>query len=163
MASLQIGALAVYPAHGVVEVLGVETREIGGCKQDFYVLKIVDSGMRILIPTSNVQLVGLRSVMGPREVRQVYDILRAKGGVTIEGQTWNRRYRDYMEKIKTGSVFEIAEVLRDLSRLQGGKELSFSERKMLDMARTLLIKELAVAKRAPEQKIERELADLFSA
>ena len=80
----------------------------------------------------------------------------------MDGQTWNRRYREYMEKIKTGSVFEIAEVLRDLSLLKFDKDLSFGERKMLDTAKSLLIKELAVARGAKEEKIARELDEIFS-
>ena len=79
----------------------------------------------------------------------------------MEGQTWNRRYREYMDKIKTGSVFEIAEVLRDLCVLRAQKELSFGERKMLDTARQLLVKELAIAKGTKETKIESELDKIF--
>jgi CarD family transcriptional regulator len=82
--------------------------------------------------------------------------------VSVEGQTWNRRYREYMEKIKTGSVFEIAEVLRDLQRLKTDKELSFGERKMLDTARTLLVKEIAVATKSKEVKIEEKLDRIFA-
>ena len=80
---------------------------------------------------------GLRELIRADEVKEVFAILKSRE-VAVEGQTWNRRYREYMEKIKTGSVFEIAEVLRDLQRLKGDKELSFGERKMLDTARTLL-------------------------
>ena len=84
-----------------------------------------------------------------------------KTDVKIDNQTWNRRYREYMEKIKTGSVFEIAEVLRDLFLLKVDKELSFGERKMLDTARTLLIKELALATQNNEEKIELEVKQIF--
>ena len=105
--------------------------------------------------------VGLRSVCNKNEVKEVYDILKTRE-VSVDGQTWNRRYREYMEKIKTGSVFEIAEVLRDLSLLKFEKDLSFGERKMLDTARSLLIKELAVAKSAKEEKIEAELEKIFT-
>ena len=161
MALFQVGDKAVYPAHGVAEVVGIETREIGGSKLSFYILKIIETGMRIMIPMSNLETVGLRRVIGPKEVKEVYDILRSKE-VAVEGQTWNRRYREYMEKIKTGSVFEIAEVLRDLSLLKHYKDLSFGERKMLDTAKSLLIKELAVAKSAKEEKIARELEEIFT-
>ena len=95
------------------------------------------------------------------EVDEVFAILKSRE-VAVEGQTWNRRYREYMEKIKTGSVFEIAEVLRDLQRLKGDKELSFGERKMLDTARTLLIKEIAVATKSKEVKIEEKLDRIFA-
>jgi CarD family transcriptional regulator len=158
--SFRIGDKAVYPAHGVAEVVGIETKEIGGTKHTFYILRILENGMRIMVPTKNVAQVGLRSVVKKTEVKEVYDILRSRE-VSVDGQTWNRRYREYMEKIKTGSVFEIAEVLRDLSILKHGKDLSFGERKMLDIAKSLLVRELAVARATKEEKIERELASIF--
>ena len=156
----RIGDKAVYPAHGVAEIQGIESREISGAKQTFYILRILDSGMKIMIPTKNVDSVGLRGIISSSEVEEVYEILRSKE-LAVEGQTWNRRYREYMEKIKTGSVFEVAEVLRDLSLLRSEKDLSFGERKMLDTARTLLVKELAVAKRQKEGEIEKELEKIF--
>ena len=158
--TFNIGDKAVYPAHGVAEVIGLETKDIGGNLTTFYILKILDSGMKIMIPTRNVSTVGLRGVMSARDVKEVYGILRSKE-IAVEGQTWNRRYREYMDKIKTGSVFEIAEVLRDLCVLRAGKDLSFGERKMLDTARQLLVKELAVAKGVLETKIDAELEKIF--
>jgi len=160
-AAFHIGDKAVYPGHGVAEIICVESREISGRKQNFYILKALDSGMKIMIPTSNVGTVGLREVISEDEVEDVYEILRSRE-ISVEGQTWNRRYREYMEKIKTGSIFEIAEVLRDLLRLKLDKDLSFGERKMLDTARSLLVKELAVAKGIKEEKIEKELDTIFT-
>jgi len=116
--SFHAGDLAVYPAHGVAQVIGIETREISSSKQTFYILKILDNGMKIMIPTKNAGAVGLRELIRADEVDEVFEILKSRE-VSVEGQTWNRRYREYMEKIKTGSVFEIAEVLRDLQRLKG--------------------------------------------
>jgi len=161
-ASFNVGDKAVYPAHGVAEVVGLETREIGGNRQTFYILKILETGMKIMVPTRNVAAVGLREVICEQDVKEVYNILKSKE-IAVEGQTWNRRYREYMDKIKTGSVFEIAEVLRDLCVLRAGKELSFGERKMLDTARQLLVKELAIAKSTKETKIEAELEKIFAA
>jgi CarD family transcriptional regulator len=159
--NFRVGDKAVYPAHGVAEVTGIETKEIGGTKLSFYILRIMDNGMRIMVPMKNVAQVGLRAVASKTEVKEVYDILKSRE-VSVEGQTWNRRYREYMEKIKTGSVFEVAEVLRDLSILKSDKDLSFGERKMLDTARSLLVKELAVARNAKEEKIQKELEDIFT-
>jgi len=159
--SFNVGDKAVYPAHGVAEVVGLETREIGGNKQTFYILRILDTGTKIMIPTRNVSAVGLREVIAEQEVKDVYNILRSKE-IAVEGQTWNRRYREYMDKIKTGSVFEIAEVLRDLYLLRSDKDLSFGERKMLDTARSLLIKELAIAKQCDEQDVEADLKKIFN-
>ena len=158
--TFRVGDKAVYPAHGVAEITGIESKEIGGTKLSFYILRILENGMRIMVPTKNVAQVGLRAVANKSEVKEFYDILKSRE-VSVDGQTWNRRYREYMEKIKTGSVFEVAEVLRDLSLLKGDKDLSFGERKMLDTARSLLVRELAVAKNAKEEKIQRELEDMF--
>jgi CarD family transcriptional regulator, regulator of rRNA transcription len=160
--AFSIGDKAVYPAHGVAEVVGLETREIGGNRQTFYILRILETGMKIMIPKGNVSAVGLREVIAEQDVKEVYNILKSKE-IAVEGQTWNRRYREYMDKIKTGSVFEIAEVLRDLCVLRGSKELSFGERKMLDTARQLLVKELAIAKGTKETKIEQEIEKIFGA
>lgn len=156
----KVGDMAVYPAHGVGEVKSIESREILGSKQTFYVLQILDSGMKIMVPTTNVSAVGLREIISESEVDDVYTILKERD-VKIDNQTWNRRYREYMDKIKTGSVYEIAEVLRDLSLLKFEKELSFGERKMLDTAKSLLIKELAICEDRDEDEIEEEICEIF--
>jgi CarD family transcriptional regulator, regulator of rRNA transcription len=158
----KVGQLAVYPAHGVGVIEAKEEKEIGGLQQHFYILRILENDMIIMIPTNNADTVGLRPVIADSEVTQVYSILRERD-VVIETQTWNRRYRDYMKKIKTGSVFEVAEVLRDLFLLKLDKELSFGERKMLDTARGLLIKELSIARQAEEAVIEAEVEEIFHA
>lgn len=155
-----VGDIAVYPAHGVTRVQSIEAREISGHKQKFYILKVMDTGMTIMVPTTNVKSVGLREVIGPDQVDAVYEILRERD-IAIDNQTWNRRYREYMDKIKTGSVYEIAEVLRDLSLLRYEKELSFGERRMLDTARTLLIKELAIARKKDEKGVAEEIDEIF--
>ena len=155
------GDLAVYPAHGVGVIETIESQEISGCRQDFYIIRILDNNMKIMIPTQNVDSVGLREIIGQKEVPKLYSILK-KRDVVIDNQTWNRRYREYMDKIKTGSVFEVAEVYRDLLILKLEKELSFGERKMLDTARTLLVKEISLAKRVKEEQVEKDLDRIFS-
>ncbi len=154
------GDKAVYPAHGVGEVRAIETREISGNKQTFYILKILDNGMTIMVPTQNVKSVGLREIIDEDQVDEVYEILRERD-ISVDNQPWNRRYREYMDKIKTGSVYEIAEVLRDLSLLKFEKELSFGERKLLDTARTLLVKELAIAQGMTEDEVLKEIQKIF--
>lgn len=157
----KVDDLAVYPAHGVGVIEKIESQEISGCRQDFYVMRILDNDMKIMIPTGNVNNVGLREIIGQREVPKLYSILKQRD-VTIDNQTWNRRYRDYMDKIKTGSVFEVAEVYRDLLMLKLEKDLSFGERKMLDTARTLLVKEISLAKKVGEEQVEKDLDKIFS-
>ena len=156
-----VGDLAVYPAHGVGIIERIENREISGCQQDFFVMRILDNNMLIMIPTNNVDNVGLRDIIGQTEVSRLYSILK-KRDVTIDNQTWNRRYREYMDKIKSGSPFEVAEVYRDLLMLRVEKNLSFGERKMLDIARTLLVKEISLAKKVGEDQVEKDLDSIFA-
>ena len=157
----KIGDKAVYPAHGVGIIEDIKCRVISGAKRTFYVLRIVDKEMTIMIPTDNVQSVGLREIIDKKEVPKVFRIL-AERNVGIDCQTWNRRYREYMEKIKSGSVFEVAEVLRDLVLLKCDKDLSFGERQMLDLAQNLLVKELSIAKNMAEEKMRLRLQSIFA-
>ena len=155
-----IGDKAVYPSQGVAEIIGIEKKEIFGKIQRFYVLRALDSGLRILVPIDKAEQVGLRRVADKDEIQEVLEILRDKE-IHIDRQTWNRRYRGFMEKIKSGSLFEVAEVFRDLYRLKGLKPLSFGERRMLDTAKGLIVQELSVARSADTQKVEQELEQIF--
>ena len=158
--TFKIGDNAVYPGHGVGQVTAIETKEILGSKQTFYTIQIHESGMKIMVPKDNAKSVGLRPVISKSEANRVLEILR-KTDIKVDNQTWNRRYREYMEKIKTGSVYEIAEVLRDLFVLRVDKELSFGERKMLDTARNLLLNELTLATSKDELKEQEGIAAIF--
>lgn len=158
--SFNVGDQAVYPAHGVGLIQGIENREIAGKKQTFYILKVLETGMTIMVPTTNADAIGMRAVVKDAQVDEVYEVLRQRD-IVLENQTWNRRYRDYMGKIKTGSLVEVAKVLRDLSLLRNDKPLSFGERKMLDTARNLLVKELSVALKTAEEAVENELHGIF--
>lgn len=162
MTEFTIGDKAVYPAQGVAEVVGIENKEINSTVCAFYVLKVLDTEMQILVPKEKADQVGLRPVATADEVEEVFDILREQD-VHIDKQTWNRRYRGFMEKIKTGSLFEVAEVFRDLYRLKSTKTLSFGERRMLDTAKNLIVKELSVARNWSEQEVEVQLEKAFAA
>ncbi|MCX8043261.1 MAG: CarD family transcriptional regulator [Desulfobacterota bacterium] len=158
----KVGDKAVYPTHGVGVIEAIEERELAkDKKQKFYVLRILGNGMTIMIPTDKVDQVGLRSVISTKEALKVYKILKDKKTKTVDSQTWNRRYREYMERIKTGSVYEVASVLRDLFLLKVGKELSFGERRLMDIAKNLLVKELAIAQKLPEHHVERNITSIF--
>jgi CarD family transcriptional regulator len=157
----KIGDLAVYPSHGVGVIERIESRQISGNSQDFYIMRILENDMIIMIPTKNVENVGLRELIRQKEVPKLYSILKKKKTM-MDNQTWNRRFREYTEKIKTGSVYEVAEVYRDLLTLKIDKELSFGERKMLDTARNLLVKEISLAKRVKEEQIEKDLDRIFA-
>jgi CarD family transcriptional regulator len=156
-----VGEMAVYPAHGVGVIESIEHRAVGETEQSFYVMKILNNNMVIMIPTATSNNVGLRSIISSTEVDDVFDILQEKD-VEIGSQTWNRRYREYMEKIKTGSVYEVAAVLRDLYLLQEDKDLSYGERKMMDTAKGLLVKELSIAKQTEEDQVEEIIEQIFA-
>jgi CarD family transcriptional regulator len=157
-----VGDKAVYPAHGVGIIRDVVTKELDGERATFYVLKILDNGMTISVPVNNARSIGMRQVIHRDHVQKVYEILRDRD-VPTDNQTWNRRYRDYMSKIKTGDPLEVAKVLRDLALLKSEKALSFGERKMFDQARSLLVQEIAVALDADEKIIGEEIDALFNA
>ena len=158
--NFKMGDKIVYPGHGVGEIEGVRTHVLGGQEHHIYNIKILDSGMKVMVPVSQAAAVGLRRIIDKKAIDTVYDILRDRN-FKIDTQTWNRRFREYSQKIKTGSVFEIAVVLRDLSVLSVDKELSFGEKKMLDMAEALLVSEIAIAKARPHDKVAGELRSLF--
>lgn len=153
----KVGDLAVYPAHGVGIIQSIEKKETSSGKQIFYIIKIVETGAIIMLPTSNIEAVGLRKVVDKAVLPKVYRILKNKKEPAADNQTWNRRYREYMEKIKSGCVMDVARVMRELYLLKSNKELSFGERKMLDIAKGLLVKELAITKNIAEDKMEAEL------
>ena len=157
----QIGDLAVYPAHGVGKIQAIESRVVNGEEHNFYIMKVLENGMVIMIPTSNVESVGLRNIIDKKEVPKVYEVMKFRKDGLPDNQTWNRRYREYMDKIKTGSLYDVAEVFRDLFLLKLTKDLSFGERKLYDTAQVLLVRELSTAKKMDEAAILSELEALF--
>ena len=159
----QVGDLAVYPAHGVGEIQAIESRVVNGEKHDFYIMKVLENGMVIMIPISNVESVGLRDIIDRTEIPKVYDVMKSRKDGLPDNQTWNRRYREYMDKIKTGSLYDVAEVFRDLFLLKLTKDLSFGERKLYDTAQVLLVRELSTAKNTDEDTIISEIESLFVA
>ena len=157
-----VGDKAVYPAHGVGIIRDVISVEVDGLKATFYVLKILDNGITIKVPVNNARTIGMRSVIQPEQVDKVREILQDRN-VPTDNQTWNRRYREYMSKIKTGDPIEVAKVLWDLALLKSEKALSFGERKMFDQARRLLVQEIAVARDSNEKVVGEEIDGLFNA
>ena len=160
MATFKVGDVVVYPSHGVAEVVSIEKRDIGGELQVFYMLKIMENGMRVMVPLANIEQRGMREIISSEEADKVFDVLK-KREKKMESTTWNRREREYREKIKTGSLFEVAKVLRDLYVLKGDKELSFGERKILDIARSLLVREISISKGITQEEVETKFRAIF--
>ena len=155
-----VGEKAVYPTHGVAEVVALETKVIEGSGMQFYHLRVAGSGLKIIVPVTKAEENGMRPLADDGMIDELYDLLRDHE-VPCDRQTWNRRYRGFMDKIKTGSVFDVAEVMRDLYRLKAEKSLSFGERRMLETARALIVKEIAVARKKSEDKVRAEIEKIF--
>ncbi|MGL4209562.1 MAG: CarD family transcriptional regulator [Candidatus Adiutrix sp.] len=160
MYKLKVGDLAVYPAHGVGRIEAMEQRTISGQLYDFFVMRILDNNMKIMIPSQNIAEIGLRPLIQKNEIKNVYHILKTTPKPT-ETVNWNRRHRDYMDKIKTGSIFDVAAVLGELLAMRSDKELSFGERKLLDTVRTLFVKEIALSSSRQEDDVDSEITTFF--
>ena len=156
----KVGDLAVYPAQGVGVIESIDCQEIMGQEHKVYVLRIVDTDMKIMVPVNNVKTVGLRNLVDQSKIDDIYHVLEAKpdGGKMA---SWSRRQRVYNEKIKTGDLLEVAEVLRELCQISNDKELSYGEKKVLELTRRLLIKEMAVAQNTDEEKVNQRLDKIF--
>lgn len=157
----KVGDLAVYPAHGVGRIEAIESRVVNDETHDFYIMKVVENNMLIMIPTWNVESVRLRDIISKHEISKVYDVIRRNQDSLINNQTWNRRYREYMDKIKTGSIYDVAEVFRDLYFIKITKDLSFGERKLFDTATNLLVSELSIAANTNEETMMSKIESLF--
>jgi CarD family transcriptional regulator len=156
----KVGDKAVYPAQGVGEVISIEEKDIAGQRLKFYVLRILDTNRKIMVPVDNARSVGLRPPISEKEIQEIFAILKERT-IAFDNQTWNRRYRGFMDKIKTGSVYDVAEVMRDLYRLKAEKSLSFGERRMLETARALIVKEIAITRANSEDTVQAEIEKIF--
>lgn len=162
ISEFKVGDLAVYPAQGVGRIEAIEKKVVGGTENDFYILKIIENNMVIMIPTWNVEQVGLRNLIDKDDIVNVYDVMARDHDVQIDKQAWNRRHKDYMDKIKTGSIYDIAEVYRNLSILKHTKDLSFGERKLFDTAQLLLVNEISTASGKDRETILSKIESFFN-
>ncbi len=156
----KVGDKVVYPMHGAGIIEAIEEKEVLGRSERYYVMRMPIGDLRVMIPMSSVEELGLREVIDAEGVRKVFQVLQ--GETTSMSQNWNRRYRANMEKIKSGDIFEVAEVVRNLSVRERDKGLSTGERKMLENARQILISELVLAQDVPEEQVESQLSELLS-
>lgn len=156
----KIGDRAVYPTQGVGVVESIEAREFSGQKHQFYILRIIDNDMTIMIPVGNASHVGMRSLISKDKIDAIYNVLAKKQNGSLAIASWSRRQREYNDKIKTGDPKEVAEVLRELYLIKESKELSYGEKKVLELARRLLVLELALAEGVAESKVEKRLENM---
>lgn len=143
MPVFKVGDKVVYPMHGAGIIEAIEERQVLGELKRYYIMRMPIGDMKVMIPVNNSDGIGLREVVNRDEVKKVFDILRAQK--TKMSTNWNRRYRANLEKIKSGDIYEVAEVVRNLAHRDKEKGLSTGERKMLDSARQILISELVLA------------------
>ncbi|MBS4536852.1 CarD family transcriptional regulator [Clostridium sp. D2Q-11] len=153
-----IGDKIVYPMHGAGIIEGIEEKEILGEKRKYYVMKMPMGEMKVMVPMDNIEDIGIREVINLDEVEQVLAVLG--DDETKMPQNWNRRYRANMDKIKSGDIYEIANVVRNLIIRDREKGLSTGERKMLNNAKQMLISEIVLAKNIDEHQAEDLIEDI---
>jgi CarD family transcriptional regulator len=156
----EIGDMAVYPTQGVGVIEDIEAREYSGHTQSFYILRIVDSDMKIMVPVTNAGNVGLRHLIDQQRITGIFDAL-AEPQIFGKIASWSRRQREYNDKLKTGDLLDVAEVLRELYQISTAKELSYGEKKVLEQARKLLVTEVALAEGAKEDQVASRLENIF--
>jgi len=156
---LAVGDKVVYPMYGAGVIEAIEEHEILGSRQNYYVLTMPYGAMRVMIPLENVEHIGLREVIDKVEISKVWDVLKT----TPEPihVNWNRRFNSNLAKIKTGDIFEVAEVVRNLILQDKEKKLSTGERRLLDIARQVLISELVLACGSDASSIEEHVVGLI--
>jgi CarD family transcriptional regulator len=154
-----LGDHVVCPGHGVGQICSVETKELNGEQKNFYIIKVISNGMKVMIPVDSKE--GVRALMASTDTNGVFELLKDQN-VKVDMSTWNRRHREYTLKVKTGSLFEIADVLRQLLLLKMTKKLSFGERKMLDQCKELIVKEIALSTGSPEGSISEKIDSLYT-
>ena len=158
--AFEVGQKCVVPQLGVGIVRSIDAMDLEGVEYRVYSVKILENGMEYYCPVDRAEAEGLRPLIPEEAIARVYDVLRDRDKPP-DKQTWNRRYREYTAKIQTGDPMEVAAVLRDLSMLRQGKQLSFGERRMYDKAHGLIVQEISAARDVDEDKVSAELKALF--
>ena len=153
-----IGSYVVCPGHGVGQIMNVESKELGEETKSFYIIKVITNGMTVMVPCDNKN--GVRELVKSEDIDDVYELL-TNHDVKVDNSTWNRRHREYLQKVKTGSLLEIADVLRSLFLLKVSKKLSFGERKMMDQCKELIVKEIAISTGEIEKEIDVKIESIF--
>src|SRR6266566_1404802 len=158
--TFQVGDTVVYPHHGAARIEAVETRTIKGEARSYLVLKVDKGDLTVRVPADNAELVGVRDVVGQEGLERVFEVLRAPH--TEEPTNWSRRYKANLEKLASGDVNKVAEVVRDLWRRDRERGLSAGEKRMLAKARQILVSELALAEKTNEDKAEALLDEVLA-
>lgn len=159
----ELDQLVVYPSQGVGKVERIESQEIGGATAEFYIVRILSNNVTLMVPVMNAMNVGLRAVCDKDAGLKIFECLKDRSDFTgYTGQNWNRRYREYSEKLKSGDLQDVAYVLKELFLIGRDKELSFGERRLLEQAMGLVSMELSFALDLEQDEIKNEINELFS-
>lgn len=154
-----IGDKVVYPMHGAGVIESIEEKEILGEKQKYYVMRLSLGNMKVMVPMKNVKSIGLREVVDEETIHEVLNRMRSQK--KNDTKNWNRRYRANLDKIKSGDIYEVADVVRSLMLRDEEKGLSTGERKMLDNAKQILISELVLVKNMKEEQAFELIDDIY--
>jgi CarD family transcriptional regulator len=159
-----VGEKVVYPNHGVGIIEEVTRRSVDGVPEDFYMLRIKTNSSLVMVPTSNVKSVGMRRIIRKTDCDGLFKLLHED--FFEPAADWKGRYKEHCDKMRTGSIFQVAEVLKNLVYLSFRKNLSFREKRMLDRAKQLIISEVAtvrgVSEKSVEDHIDRALAEAYA-
>jgi CarD family transcriptional regulator len=158
--NFHIGEKVVYPNHGVGIIEQISSRTMGATVEQFYLLKIQSSSLKVMVPFHNVGMVGLRRVIRNGEIQKIMDFLT--DGECDSNADWKYRFKENSDRMRTGSLLDVAAVLKGLLVLHQAKALSFREKKMLERARYLLVSEMAMAKNCEESEIEELLSNALA-
>ncbi len=153
----KVGDKIVYPMHGAGTIESIEEKEVLGEKQKYYIMKMPVGDIKVMVPTKNAEMIGVRDVIGNETAQGVLDVLSSN--TTEMSANWNKRYRDNMEKMKSGDIYEVADVVRNLTFKQKEKGLATGEKKMLNNARQILVSELVLAEASDKDAVEKLIND----
>ena len=157
----KVGDNIVYPMHGAGTIESIEEREVLGETQKYYVMKMPVGDIKVMVPTKNAEMIGVRDIIGNETCEGVFDVFN--NNTQIVTSNWNKRYRDNMERMRSGDIFEVAEVVRNLTFKQKEKGLATGEKKMLSNAKQILVSELVLAEDSNRESVEKMIDDRIDA
>ena len=156
-----VGDKVLYPMHGAAIIKNVEQHQVNGKPVNYFVLDMLLSDMKVMIPQANVDKIGLRPIVNKSVLPEVEEVLKARPENVMKRITWNRRYNLYVDKMKTGDIFQVADVVRTLAVQEVEKKLSTGEKRLLNTAKQILLSEVMLVESVDEEKSEAWLGQFF--
>ncbi len=150
---MEIGNKIVYPMHGAGEVVGIEEKEVGGVKQSYYILSLPMGNLKLMLPVDKIEEIGIREIIDKAKVHEVAEVLEARSERSFG--SWNRRYHATLDRLKSGDILEVAAVARNISRQNLKRKISSGERRLMELARQILISELVYVLDKPSEEVSK--------